>query len=617
MNKSIILCGFLLLLLFPPSSSSHLVPAQSNERSLTYAYPYDFSQYSAWTQDSYLPAPWVSAVYAGLYKRQSGNLTWVPDLAAAMPQIDGNEFTVSLREGVLFSNGHSITADDVIFSFKVAVTPLINVATYKTISRYFDNSSFIKLDTSTIKFVYNNIDAFAIRALSVPIIERVVFEARYDSCLAGTIKDCSWNNPDGSDALAAGPFMIDSIDTANEVVTVIKNQNYWDAEHVLADKIIFKMIPFIDDPVATLNDEIDIMDFAYFPPKDAFADHPEIHSEIVGSLSHQEMALNHLSPYWGNGSAVPDGDHSDDLIDALLIRRAMSHTLNREFICTTILEQMCQPAASTMPPVAIGFNQDLHPDEYNITKAKELMEQAGFDYSTLNDTDGDGVYDSFFFELTILSPTYTARSSWGPLLALELPKIGIGVKEYVETGWNVILPRTFDRDDPPPLYDEGGYDLFLVGYGWGIDWDPRGLYEKTSFIPNGENFYNYVNQTLENLIADYTSELDPLARIEKAYAVQKAIHDDLPVIPGIYPLIQEAWKANVTGIDPILIQIRRQDWAYVGKNEWIPTITTSSESSLPSEETTFPTTSPTSQSPLPWFSLPMIATMFILSRKRK
>ncbi len=552
---------------------------QDDEMVIVYVLPYDFDEYSIWTQDSYATAQWTSAVYAGLFKRDDAAFRdWVPDLAGGFPTVsaNGSEFTVTLRPGIKFPSGNPITADDVVFSFKVAVTPAINTAGYSVMSQYFDNSSFIKIDDSTVKFVFNQPYAFALGLLSSAIIEKAIFQTRYDSCVAGTSADCVWDNPDGSDAKGAGPFMVESIDNTNEIVTLVKNPNYYAAVDVHADKLVFQKIAEKSAAISALvAGDIDIMDSQYVPTVDEFSAYTGIHEEIVGDPAHQEISLNHKSQWWGNGSAVPDGDSSDDVMDALLIRRAMSHIVDREFIANEILEGLGQPAASTMPSAAVGWDPNLKADEYNVTLAKELMTQAGFDYSTLTDSDGDGSYDTFFFEVTVLSPnTNPARNEWASLFVNELPKIGIGVKQHVSTGWGDIIPRTFGADGPPGLYDEGGYDIFFVGYGWGLDWDPTGLYEESNFLPTGGNFYNYVNHTLENLIGNYTTELDPDARIEKAHAVQKAIHDDLPVIPIVYPQSHWAWSERIQGIDPILLSTSSQEWGEVFKADLKTSVST-------------------------------------------
>ncbi len=567
---------------------------QSTEQAIIYASPYSITDYSYWTIDSYISEQWTSAVYSGLFIRSGSTHEWIPDLAADYPNIavNGTEFTVSLKSGLLFPSGNPITADDVIFSFEVALTPEINLYSYQLISQYLSKSSLIKIDNSTVKFVFNKPYAFALTLLASPIIEKGIFETRYNDCITGNSTACTWNDPTGADAKGAGPFMVDTIDTVNDIVTVVKNPNYWNTSNVKIDKIIFQMIPDKTTAVSALMaGEIDILDYSYLPTADEFDGYSNIHNEIIGGFEHHEMSLNHKSPYWGDGSAVPDGNASDDAMDALLIRRAMSHIIDRNYIADTIMGGQAVPATSTMPPSSVGWDSNLQADEYNITLAKELMTQAGFDYSTLTDNDSDGVYETFFFEVTLLSPnTNPSRNQWVSLIAEDLPKIGIGVKQSVSTGWGSIIPRTFGASSPPDLYDQGGYDIFFVSYTWGLDWDPSGLYEESNFLPTGGNFYNYINHTLEQLIQDYLSETNVTTRIEKAHAVQKALHDDLPVIPIINPAYHWAWNANISGLDAVLLSATNQNWGSVYRTDGGRAITSSTPTSTSTPNTTVTST---------------------------
>ncbi len=563
-RKTYVLLTLFVLVASAVAVSNTLANPDLNESVfIRYAMPYDYDEYSVFTQDSYATAQWTSAVYAGLFKRDNAaGRDWVPDLAAEMPSKTGLEYTVKLKSGLKFSTGGSLTADDVIFSYKVHVTPSIDTNGYPVYSQYFDNDSFVKIDDTTVKFTFKKPYAFDVSLLSGAIVEQAHFKERYDKCVGGDANACVWDAEDGSDALGAGPFMVDSIDNTNEVVTLVKNPNYWDAENTKADKIIYTKIAEKAAAVSALaGEDIDIMDSQYVPDVDEFNDFDNIHREVVNDPAHQEISLNHKHPYFGTGAGIDDGDDSDNAMDALYIRRAMSHIVDREFAANQILQGLGQPAASTMPSASLGWDPNLKADPYNVTTAKKLMEMAGFDYSTLTDSNNDGVYETFFFEITVLSPnTNPARNQWAEAYVKELPKIGIGVKQHVSTGWGDIIPRTFGADDPPDLYDNDGFDILFVGYGWGLDWDPTGLYEEDSFLPSGGNFYNYVNHTLEELIQNYTTATDVTQRNDYAKEVQKAIHDDLPVIPIVYPKSQWGWLKIIEGIDGLLLSTSSQEW---------------------------------------------------------
>ncbi|MCH8908911.1 MAG: hypothetical protein IH840_17640, partial [Candidatus Heimdallarchaeota archaeon] len=110
------------------------------------------------------------------------------------------------------------------------------------------------------------------------------------------------------------------------------------------------------------------------------------------------------------------------------------------------------------------------------------MMEVGFDFSNLKDEDNDGTFETFFFTLTVLSPnTNPARNEWSASHVLELPKIGIGVKEHVSTDWAKIIPRSFGwpgtGETLVPLCDEGGYDILFVNYEWELNLNRLGVFD--------------------------------------------------------------------------------------------------------------------------------------------
>ena len=600
---------------------------KQDEKVIIYALPYDFSEYSPYTANSYASAQWQSSILSGLFKRSSENeRDWAPDLAVSMPSIseDLKTFNVTLKQGLIFSNGDSLTADDVIFSFKVAMTPLINTNFYGAFHGFLMNDSIVKLNDYEISINFLQQFAFPFGILSTPIIPEEIFESVYTSCIQGVATDCIWNNPEGTDIISAGPYKFSSYDSTNQIITVAKNDNYWgwDSEthaNGNVDVIVFKKTTEKTAAIAELAaGHIQILDSQYVPGISELAVLTNIKEAFVGDPAHQEMSLNHLHPMWGTGEGIPGNEETNDaenLADALLVRRAMSHIMDREFAANEILEGLGQPAATTMPAAALGWDPTILPREYNISLARELMEQAGFDYDQLSDTDQDGVYETFFFEITVLSPnTSPARNEWSSVYVLDLPKIGIGVKDHFSTGWAELIIRTFGFPSGGyvPLFDDGGFDVFFVGYGWGLDWNPLGLYDSTTSHNGGRgpNFYNFdqlpsqlsdpsLTSDIEELVEEYLTTLDFSLRMQVLRELQLELHTYIPVVPIVYP--QSHWGYDdVENIDWLLLSVSALEWENVISGVTLQTtIEITPEPITSSEDTTttkpFETTSQSNQ----------------------
>ncbi|MHA2250832.1 MAG: ABC transporter substrate-binding protein, partial [Candidatus Kariarchaeaceae archaeon] len=158
------------------------------------------------------------------------------------------------------------------------------------------------------------------------------------------------------------------------------------------------------------------------------------------------------------------------------------------------------------------------------------------DATSLETDDTTGV-----FYISLLSPnTNPARNAWAAVVAEELPKAGIGIETHESLGWDAFGARTFlhERDESSahygagriPLHDEGGYDIFFVGLGGEIDYDPATSYSNRQFSPVSNNFASYDNDDISTLIAQYTSEHDPARRAKIATQIQQMAYDDQPYI---------------------------------------------------------------------------------------
>lgn len=573
--------------MIPTSAIAPVDLAQTGDNVIIYALPYDFDEYSIYTADSYATNQWASAVYGSLFARSAADdRDWTPQLADSMATVSASNlnFTVTLKDGLLFSNGNALTASDVAFSLKAAVTPSINTYFYGTYVGFMNNESVTVIDDTTLRFDLLSTFAFPYSLLSFPIIDEETFGTRYSSCVDdGVAADCVWNSEDGSDVVSSAPFKVTYIDNVNEIVTVVKDTNWYDAEHVYTDKIIFQKIADKSAAISALAAGlIDILDSQYVAGLTELEDLPEVTEAFVGDPSHQEISLNHLNPYFGTGESIP-GNTGVDYADALLVRRAMSHIVDRDFAVNEILEGLGLPAATAMPAASLGWDSTIEADAYDVDAARALMEDAGFDYATLGTEQSDGTFPSNFFEVTVLSPnTNGARNQWSANYVLELPKIGIGVTEHISTGWGEISPRTFGYTGGTlvPDYASGGFDVFFVGYGWTLDWNPAALYDASGRCDTGDcgNFINFdVDEDrtqVAQLVNEYLSELDFDLRIAKVKELQAELKIQMPVLPILYPQSHWGFADNIEGIDPLLISTSSQEWNLVIKSGWEPSTTT-------------------------------------------
>ncbi|MHA1442317.1 MAG: ABC transporter substrate-binding protein [Candidatus Heimdallarchaeota archaeon] len=178
-----------------------------------------------------------------------------------------------------------------------------------------------------------------------------------------------------------------------------------------------------------------------------------------------------------------------------------------------------------------------------------------------------------FFSISLLAPNSNpARNQWATIMVEQLPKIGIEVDIFDHTSWSQIYPRTFDYPGPYPIpsYAEGGYDILFVGYGWGLDLDPTGLFDTAGITPVGDNFYQYSNQAMDDAIGNYTQAFVTADRMEYAKEIQAILYEDNPSIAILYSTSLFPHDEDLTGWDPLMWASNyepMENWAIAGETD--------------------------------------------------
>lgn len=553
----------------------------------------------------------TSAISGSLYIFHFGtDDKMIPDLADGQPLVseDNSTFTVKLKNDLKFSNGKPLTADDVVFSYQTYLTRGINFIPYAFFSfypvtiNYFDNNNSIsRIDDQTIQFNFKQSSIRIYEILTFPIIERARLGEKYNNCVIGILDDCNWydeSSPwDDFDAFymqSAGPYMFDRASNVSESVELVKNP-YYHNQTVWADRLIFQYkagYPGLSTEEIIATGEVDIFVRASISGGLRILDE-DITDEYKlipqPSSDMQYMEFNMIHPYLGTGEKIPDGGISNnDLIQAIQVRTAISHIIDREFIIDEFAPSSI-PGTVPVYPFARGFNNSIEPHQYSITTARSYMESAGFNFDDITDSNNDGDYadfgDTSFFNVTLLSPLGNpARELWANYTESQLPKIGIGVELHDRLRFDGVTNRTTSGggDDPieydlVPVHADGGFDIVFLGsfsdeleFSTQYIFSSKGLCSSSDSTYRCRNFGNYQNVKADSLSEQYEEEiLDYERRESLLLQIQDILFDELPVLALHYPISTIPTKKDVSGIDVEMWRLAYTAWQYVKKNDWI------------------------------------------------
>ena len=229
----------------------------------------------------------------------------------------------------------------------------------------------------------------------------------------------------------------------------------------------------------------------------------------------------------------------DPLLSNKLIRKAIAYAINKQYIVETLMLGYAMPVYTFVHP---GFekwvNWDIPKYEFNLKKAAELLDKAGF-----KDIDGDGwreTPDGKDFQLEILTPSYDpVRIRIGDLLVETLRKIGVK-----------LVNRPLDFDTLVDyVYNEHKFQLYIIENDANFQpWYYSAYYVKEQYIPGGNNPWGFINDTFEKILGEAEKTVNEAERVELYKKLQAILADELPLIPVYVRYWMQVYRKELSGV---------------------------------------------------------------------
>ena len=602
----IFLFSLLLLSLVPQSLYSKDDTEPEEESIIVYGGVFPITGgFSIWDQIIYADK-WSTPTFGGLYSFEAQeDLQITPILAESMPEVDIDEgtgtmdVTVTLKADAKFYDGEPITADDVVFTYKMVLSPAVSLAGQlynKFRGAFSSNDSISKIDTHTVKFHFNTITAFYMIYLNWLVLPKSVFEPNYIAGIYDNYTDSS-----GKYLNSAGPYIVEEIDLENSTVLFTKNP-YWGGNPVKTDKIFYKYYNCTESNTQLVSDfkngKIDVIGhegflFHYnYVFRENFADMEGIVQEFPTSGGNHQLPLNHANGYI-NGSLTPNGLAAGTNPEQYkeygkYVRKAISHIIDRETIVIDIYNNLASESHSIVPPFCLGYDNTLDPRSFSIETAKNYLEMAGFDYADLGGRDFDPeqiLKENCFFDLwMIVGDTTSEKIEFMGMIRDELASIGIYANLTVLDIWDYYFLFYF-RSEPtlPGTVNNdtyiGGFDICTFGIPSFPIFDPSFCFEDWATPPYGMNMYNYNESSYEEVLLKYTTEMDQIKFVDAFKEWQAYMYEWEPTIPIFDTLSYFVHLDNVTGIHPELHAMGMPNWEDWAGARTIPVETESSNMS--------------------------------------
>lgn len=426
-------------------------------------------------------------VYDGLVRFADGSLEVEPSLAESWEiSEDGLTYTFKLREGVTFHDGTPFNAEAVKFNFERMLDeehPFHDTGPFPLAFFFSAVDEVTAVDDTTVEFKLNEPFAPFLSNLAYPtglIVSPAAVEA--------SGKDYG-RNPVGTGAYKFEEWQ------GNQRVVVTRNEDYWDGAPA-PEAIVFRPITDANTRVAEmLSGGLDIM--VEVPPDSVaqFRDAPdfEVH----------EQAGPHV---WFLILNMKEGPFAEKAV-----RQAANYAINKESLVTDVLQGTAEVAAGPIPPAfAWAYNEEVQPYPYDPDKARELLEEGGYDGEEITfyvTEGGSGMLDPV---------------AMGTAIQADLAAVGMNVK--IETyEWNTFLGQV-----NPGL--EGKADMAEMAW---MTNDPDTLpflTLRTEAFPSegGFNSGYYSNPEVDELLNQARVSVESEERATLYQQLQEIVHEDAP-----------------------------------------------------------------------------------------
>lgn len=443
--------------------------------------------------------------------------------------IENKKATVTLKKDIKWSDGETVTSDDLLYPYEVIGNKEYTGIRYDDdftnivgMEEYHDGKSdtisgIKKVDDLTIEISYKEVSPNLLQ-LSGGVYAAAMPKHVFKDI---PIKDQVQSDAVRKNPVTFGPYYMSKIVTG-EAVEYLPNEHYYKGKPKL-DKIVFTNVPSSSIVEALKAKNYDLV---YSMPTDVYPTYKDLDGYQM--LGREELAYTYVGFKLGTfdkekGEVVtnPDAKMSD-----VKLRQAMGYAIDNDTVGEKFYNGLRSNATTLIPPVFKTLHDSkVKGYEYDLDKAKKLLDDAGY-----KDTDGDKLRENPKGEkLTINFASMSGGETAQPLTDYYLQQwkeIGLDVK--LTTGRLIDFQAFYDKlkNDDPEI------DVFQAAWGTGTAPSPAGLYGRNAAF-NYSRFSSEENDKLLKAI-DSKASFDDEKRKEAYDAWQEYMFEQAPVIPSLY-----------------------------------------------------------------------------------
>ncbi len=419
-----------------------------------------------------------------------------------------NVWTFKIRQGVKFHNGAALTADDVVYTFKLLTDPKSASNSLSALpNTVLKPTGVVKVDDFTVAFHLESANGNFPYLVSSDNYNAIIIPNNYDPA--------QWE----SSFIGTGPFKLGSY-TPKVGASFTRNESYWGTKALPSAT----QWTFYDTPAAAVlamtGGSIDVL--AQFSVTGGEALLNGSYNVIkLKSSAHRQLSMrNDQAPF------------TDPRV-----RQAIALTLNRPQIVTALFKGFADLGNdSPFAPVYPSTNTTIAQRAQNLSQAKSLLAAAGHPSG---------------FSTQLITENSQEIPQFAQIIVQSAAQIGVTINLKVESTSQYYGKATFGNSDwldaPMSLVDYGHRGVPNVFLG-----APLQAYNASTGTGTW-NAAHFNNAQYDSLLAQFTAAPDLSSQRNIAGQIETLLLAQTPIIFAYFYNYLTATAKNVTGVYPTAI----------------------------------------------------------------
>lgn len=433
---------------------------------------------------------------------------------------DMTVYTFHLREGLKWSDGSPLTANDYVYSALRVMTPAttsqyVSMLTDYILNgqEYYDGTAAAEevgvkaLDDNTLEYTLKAPCPYFVDLVSMWVyspVQQATVEANGDKWTAAA-----------DTYICNGPFKITEMNMGESMI-LEKNENYWDAANVTLEKLTYRYILDTSTSLTAYeNGEVDGV--------------RTIPSGDLARLKAEDAGMKTVSSY---GTVFYNINCQKAPYDNPLVRKALSLAIDRDSLINNVAQLDAVPAYSLLAPGYVVDGKDILEgrSDYglsstaNVEEAKKALAEAGY-------PDGEGfptVQLSFYADDNTKKLTEAIKEMWEQNLGITV--------EVTSAEWAVFYSDM----------QSGNYEVGAMG--WSADYVNPMSFLPLVYTGDVTNTSFYSNPEYDAVVDQIKVESDPVKFGELVKEADNIASSEYPVMPLYYKSNNYLLKDYVEGV---------------------------------------------------------------------